>query len=86
MSSQEDVPAKLRPEKDNFSASGSTEAGQIPLAPDKIGYLYKAWRNRSNQTATTYQLFNDDATTVGQKATISDDTTTAEKGEVATGA
>jgi len=52
---------------------------------NKINYLYKAWRNRSNQTATTYQLFNDDATTVGQKATVSDNATTAEKGEVATG-
>ncbi len=52
---------------------------------DKIGYLYKAWRNRSNQTSTTYQLFNDDATTVDHKATVSDDATTAEKGEVATG-
>ena len=52
---------------------------------DKIGYLYKAWRNRSNQTATTYQLFNDDAVTVDHKATVSDDATTAEKGEVATG-
>lgn len=51
----------------------------------KIGFLYKAWRNRSNQTATTYQLFNDDATTVDHKATVSDDATTAEKGEVATG-
>lgn len=52
----------------------------------KIGYVYKAWRNRSNQDATTYQLFNDDATTVDQKATVSDNSTIAEKGEVATGA
>jgi len=52
---------------------------------DKIGFLYKAWRNRSNQTATTHQLFNDDATTVDHKATVSDDGTTAEKGEVVAG-
>ena len=51
----------------------------------KVDWLYKAWRNRSNQTSTTYQLFNDDATTVDHKATVSDDTTTAEKGEVQTG-
>ena len=51
----------------------------------KIGFIYKAWRNRSNQTATLYQLYNDDATTVDHKATVSDDATTAEKGEVATG-
>ena len=52
---------------------------------NKLGFLYKAWRNRSNQTATTWQLFNDDATTVDHKATVSDDGTTGEKGEVVTG-
>lgn len=51
----------------------------------KIDFLYKAWRNRSNQTATTYQLFADDATTVDHKATISDDGTTFESSEIATG-
>ena len=51
----------------------------------KIGFLYKATRNRSNQTATTWQLFNDDATTVDHKATVSDNATTAEKGEIVTG-
>lgn len=52
---------------------------------EKIGYLYKAWLNRSNQTATTYQLFNTNATTVDQKSTVSDDATTAEKGAVVSG-
>jgi len=52
---------------------------------DKIGFLYKAWRNRSNQNATTYNLYADDATTVDHKVTVSDDGTTAEKGEVVTG-
>jgi len=52
---------------------------------DKIGFLYKAWRNKSTQTATTYSLFNDDTSTVDHKATVSDDATTATKGEVATG-
>lgn len=56
----------------------------ISLA-DKIGFLYKAWRNRSTQTATTYSLFNDDATTVDHDATVSDDTTTADRGEMTDG-
>lgn len=51
----------------------------------KIGFLYKAWRNRKTQTATTYSLFNDDAATVDHKATVSDDGTTTTVGEVATG-
>ena len=67
-----------------------TEPGQgaPPVNPDlatKIDYLYKAWRNRSTQTATTYSLYADDGTTVDQKATLSDDATTFVKGEVATG-
>ena len=51
----------------------------------KIAFLYKAWRNRSDQTSTTYQLYNDGGLTVDHKATVSDDGTTAVKGEVATG-
>ncbi len=68
-----------------------TEPGQgaPPVNPDlatKIDYLYKAWRNRSTQTATTYTLYADNTTTADQAATVSDDGTTADKGEVGTGA
>lgn len=62
--------------------------GAPPVNPDvvtKIDYLYKAWRNRSTQTATTYSLYADDGTTVDQKSTVSDDGTTYVRGEVATG-
>jgi hypothetical protein len=52
---------------------------------EAIAYLYKAWRNKSTQTATTYSLFADDTTTVDQKSTVSDNGTTATKGEVITG-
>lgn len=52
----------------------------------KIGYLYKAWRNKKEQTATEQKLYNDDGSTVGQKATVSDDATTATVGEMGTGA
>lgn len=51
----------------------------------KIGMLYKAWRNKKTQTATDFKLFADDATTVDQKCTVSDDGTTATKGEIVTG-
>lgn len=61
-----------------------TPGATITLAA-KINYLYKAWRNKSTQTATTYSLYNDDAATVDHKATVSDDATTATKGEVTTG-
>jgi len=51
----------------------------------KLSYLYKAWRNKDTQTATTYSLYNDDAATVDHKATVSDDGTTFTRGEIATG-
>ena len=52
---------------------------------EKIDYLYKAWRNKSTQSATTYSLFADNTTTVDQKSTVSDDGSTYTRGEVATG-
>lgn len=51
----------------------------------KVDYLYKAWRNKSTQTSTTYSLYDDAGTTVDQKSTDSDDGSTATKGEVGTG-
>ena len=63
--------------------------GAPPVNPDsmtKIDYLFKEFRNRKTQTSDTFSIFADDATTVDQKATISDDGTTAEKGEMGTGA
>jgi hypothetical protein len=51
----------------------------------KIGYLFKAWRNKSTQTATEYALYNDDAVTVDHKSAVSDNGTTFSRGEVATG-
>lgn len=50
-----------------------------------IAYLYKAWRNRVTQTATEYSLYNDDASTVDQKSTVSDNGTTFDKGEIGSG-
>lgn len=56
-----------------------------PDAMTKLDFLYKAWRNRVTQTDTQYSLYNDDAVTVDHKATTSDDSTTFDKGEIATG-
>jgi len=64
-------------------AQGTPAATLGALA--KIDYLYKAWRNRTTQTATQYSLYNDDATTVDHKATVSDDGTTFDRAEIATG-
>lgn len=62
---------------------GAPAASTSMLA--KLDYLYKAWRNRTTQTATEYSLFADDAVTKDQKATCSSDGTTLVRGEIATG-
>lgn len=68
-----------------YAEPGQGTPGATISIKDKIGYLYKAWRNKSDQSSTTYQLYNDDASTVDQKATVSDATGVATKGEVTTG-
>jgi hypothetical protein len=63
---------------------GDPPASATPM--DKTSYLYKAWRNKTEQTSTEYSLYNDAGDTVDQKATVSDDTTTFTREEVGTGA
>ena len=49
-------------------------------------YLFKNWRNKKTQDATTLELYNDAGDTVDQKSTLSDDGTDFTKGEMTTGA
>ena len=64
-------------------AQGTPDATASLVA--KIGFIYKAWRNRSTQTSSQYSLYNDDAATIDHKSTVSDNGTTFDRGEVATG-
>lgn len=77
---------------DSFAALTGAQAEPVQGNPavnasplTKVAFIYKNWRNRKTQTATTWSLFADDATTVDQKATVADDGTTASKTEIATG-
>lgn len=70
---------------DTFAEPGQGAPAATTTLAAKIGYLFKAWRNKKDQTSSTYQLYADDASTVDQKATVSDDGTTTTIGEVATG-
>lgn len=85
------TPAQVNAEVvDALSTDTYAEPGQgAPAATTslaaKINYLYKSWRNKKTQTATTMSLYADDATTVDQKATTSDDGTTTTVGEIVTG-
>ena len=67
-----------------------TLPGQVapPLAPTPVqllGHIYKAYRNRKDQTATLWRLFADDESTIDQTAIVSDDGTTAIKQEIIAG-
>ncbi len=68
-----------------YAEPGQGAPGATISLAAKIGYLYKNFRNRKRQSSSTWELYNDDATTVDQKATVSDDGTNAEKTEIATG-
>lgn len=70
---------------DTYAQPGQGTPAATNTIRTMLSYLFKAWRNRTDQTATEYRLFNDDAATVDQKATASDNGTTASRGEVATG-
>ena len=71
---------------DVYAEPGQGAPGATVSLATKIGFLYKAWRNRTTQTASEYALYADDATTKDQEAAVSDDGTTFERGEVTTGA
>ena len=68
----------------------SAEPGQGAPPPTaslrtKLDWLYKAWRNRSTQSATEYKLYNSAGIIVDSKATVSDDDVTYDREDVVTG-
>jgi hypothetical protein len=71
---------------DTYAEPGQGDPAATASLATKIGYLYKNWRNKKDQTSTLWRLYGDDGVTVDQDSTVSDDGTTAVKGEVNTGA
>jgi len=71
---------------DTFAEPGQGSPAATASLVAKLGYLYKAWRNRSTQTSSEYALYADDAITKDQEAAVSDNGTTYDRGEVTTGA
>jgi len=70
---------------DTYAEPGQGAPAAAASLAAKIGYLYKAFRNKSTQTSTMYRLYADDGATIDQKATVSDDGTTFIREEVTTG-
>jgi hypothetical protein len=70
---------------DTYAEPGQGAPSATTTLAAKINYLYKAWRNKTTQTSSQYSLYADDASTIDQKAAVTDDSTTMTRGEVATG-
>jgi hypothetical protein len=70
---------------DTFGEPGQEAPGVTVSLVTKIGYLYKAFRNKITQDSSTLKIFADDETTVDQTSAVSDDTTTFTRGEMGTG-
>lgn len=70
---------------DTYAEPGQgAPAATLSLAA-KINYLFKNWRNKKTQTATTFSLYNDAGDTVDQKSTISESGGTVTRDEVGSG-
>lgn len=70
---------------DTYAEPGQEAPGTTVTLVAKIGYLYKFLRNRVTVSSTTISVYNDDATTVAQKSTHSDDGSTYDRGEFTAG-
>ena len=70
---------------DTYTEPGQEAPPVTTTIQKKVSYLYKFMRNKVTQTSTTLSVFADDASTVDQKATVSDDGTTYTRGEIASG-
>ena len=70
---------------DTVALPGQGTPTATPTMEAILGWIYKTFRNKKEQTATEWRLFNDAGTVVDSKATVSDDATTATKEEIASG-
>jgi hypothetical protein len=70
---------------DTYAEPAQGAPGATISLAQKIGYLFKGWRNRKTVTSTAISIYNDDAVTVDQKAVHSDDGNVYDKGETGSG-
>jgi hypothetical protein len=85
MKAEVNVEAKDVLDTDTHAEPAQGTPGATISTGAKIDLLYKAWRNRNTQTSTQHNIYNDDATTIDHKRTVSDNGTTADMTEVVTG-
>ena len=71
--------------KTDYALPGQAAAPSTGSLSTLISYLYKAFRNPKRQTTTEFQILNDAATTVDQKASVTTSTTQVDKGLIGSG-
>ncbi len=85
MKAEVNVEAKDVLDTDTHGEPAQGAPGATVSTGAKIDWLYKAFRNRVTQTATQWNLYNNDAATIDTKATVSDNGTTADRNELVSG-
>jgi hypothetical protein len=71
---------------DTYAEPGQEAPAATVSLVKKIGYLFKAWRNKKDNNGAENKLYADDATTVDQKQSTTESGGTVTKGEWTTGA
>lgn len=70
---------------DTFAEIGQETPAATQTIRKMVGWMYKLSRNQVDQTSTQQLVYADNASTVDQKSTVSDDGTTYRRGEFITG-
>ena len=70
---------------DTYAEPGQGKPSATLSIAAKIGYMFKAWRNKKDNDGITRKLYGDDRTTVHQKSAVSEDDGTVIVDEVDTG-
>jgi hypothetical protein len=71
---------------DTFAEPGQGDPSATTSLINKIGYLFKSWRNKMTNDGTDVKLYADDGTTVDQKASVTEVGGTVTRGKFGTGA
>lgn len=70
---------------DTYAEPGQEAPPATTTLTKKIGYLYKAFRNKLTNDGTTLKMYNDAGAVVDQKATVSKADSTVTRGKFGTG-
>lgn len=70
---------------DTFAEPGQGAPPATATLQQKIAYLYKALINRATQNSTQLSIYNNAGDTIDQKATVSDNGTTFDRGKLISG-